>query len=362
MKRVFCLVISLLIILVFLVNAFSANIDGIDSGIEWDDAVAYKLVDGESNCGVNFGLVKAKFDNESSAVFLCFMFIDPTLEPDNQNAGVLVSLDGSSFFELNANNSPTNADINKYSFDGAMLIDENNGVTCEIRIGIKDGLPRSINGEVRFVDANGEPSNLYSFLLINEGYTEPTELEIAPTKDNTDPYYNSDATNKKTTKKRTTEGKVYTEKRTTRKPKTTTKATTRWTLKDSPMIYTGRTKTEKVTKQKAEIKQSILDTPNGVTVYYYEKEIYISQVFVTQEYRESTSVTSAKTISSAVISTDLTATSSESTTLPSLSTTAISLSKGTKLKKISVIIGAAAFCLIAALGVYFAKKSKSETD
>ena len=128
------------------------------------------------------------------------------------------------------------------------------------------------------------------------------------------------------------------------------------------MIYTGRTKTEKVTKQKAEIKQSILDTPNGVTVYYYEKEIYISQVFVTQEFRESTSVTSAKTISSAVISTDLTATSSESTTLSSLSTTAISLSKGTKLKKISVIIGAAAFCLIAALGVYFAKKSKSETD
>lgn len=351
-----------MIILMFFVNAFSADIDGVDSGIEWDDAVAYKLVDGESNSGVNFGLVKAKFDNENSAIFLCFMFVDPMLEPDNQNAGVLVSLEGSSFFELNANNSPTNADINKYSFDGAMSIDENNGATCEIRIGIKEGLPRNISGEVRFVDANGEPSNYYGFSLINEGYTEPTELEIAPTKDNTDPYYNSDATNKKTTKKRTSEEKVYTEKRTTRKPKTTTRTTTRWTLKDSPMIYTGRTKAEKSTKLKTEVKQSTLDTPNGVTVYYYEKEIYISQVFVTQEYRETTSVTTTETYSSTEIFTELTATSIESIKLPSSSTTEISLSKGTKFKKISVIIGAIAFCLIAALGVYFAKKNKSETE
>lgn len=363
MKRIFAGFCVALILLSFAFSAFSADIDGYDMGTEWDNAVSYKLVDGESNCGVNFGLVKAKFDNETSAVFLCFMFIDPNLKADNDRAGISISIESASSFELTMSDNPQNADVNIYSFDGAMSIDENNGATCEVRIGFKEGLPRTVDGEVRFIDSNGEPSNYYAFTLINEGYVEPTALEIAPTRDNDDPLYNPDLLTEKTTKKKTT-AKSNNDKRVTRKTTTTKKSTTRWKLEDSPMIYTGRTKvqTKRDEKNDTSVQKDTVATPGGVTVYYYEKEVIISHVLVTVPITET--ITEEDEIqdsaSSTVKETEIASTTSEieaAKTAP-----VISLSEGTKYKKISVIIGMIAFCVIAALGAFHVRKKNKEIN
>ena len=75
MRKCFTVICILILTLLTASTAYSADIDGFDNGAEWDGAAVLKLVDGESNCNVNFGLVKAEFDNDNSAVFFLLTHI-----------------------------------------------------------------------------------------------------------------------------------------------------------------------------------------------------------------------------------------------------------------------------------------------
>lgn len=353
MKKILFFFLVCFVLMSFMVNAFSINVDGIDSGIEWHDSTVYKLFQGESNSNINFGLVKVKFDNKNSAVYLCFMFIDPFLEQGNELCGLRFSVDGSSCFELYPSGSPVNNDIDKYSFDGAIYIDENNGATCEMRVGFKEGLPQVVSCDVQFVDSSGVPSNHYYIDIVNESYSRPTQLVVSPTADNDDPYYNSGLLTQKITKSKTTlvnTTKEKTEKSTTKRKYTTAKttSTTEFVISEPPMIYTGRTKAPKTTEENSTI------INNGVTVYYYEKEVIVSMVPVSvpmQIINESSftelSVTvcesDSETIDTSVYVTD--------------DNLVFSLSDGAKYKKASILIGAFAFIVIAVCSVYYFKKS-----
>lgn len=338
MKATLSLFLASILLLLLSAAAFSADIDGIDNGAEWDNATAYRLVDGESNCGVEFGLVKVKFDMENSAFFMCFMFIDPMLEQGNLSVGVSVSIENSEPFVLTMASSPQNTDIDKYNITGAMSIDENNGATCEIRVGVKAGLPKTVSGNVRFIDASGEPSNYYAFTLVNESYVETTGVIISPTKDNDDPAYNPGLLTRKTTKEQTLKPD------TTRKKRTTTKPTerTRWALKDSPYTYTGRTKRE---TERKEIVQTVI-VP-AVTVYYYEKEIIISHVFISEP--------NALVKETREVSTDITSSVSESQNQTVETGYDGYLSDGKKYKIVLMLCAGAAFAAIAMFGVSTAK-------
>ena len=274
MKRMSAILLAFIFAAGLSLAAFSADIDGEDKGVEWDGATVYKIINGESNCGVTHGFLKVKFDNPNRAVFLCFMFIDPALEQGNTAAGISMTVEGSEPFVMTMSSSPQSYDIAKYSFDGAMSIDENNGATCEIRLGVKEGLPREIHGSVRYIDANGVPSNVYGFTLINEEYAETTARVISPTADNSDPAYNPNINAEKTTKsKKTTAAKTTTEK---------------FEIKTSPPYsYVRKTKpSTTVLKTTAAVRTSEKTTKpkrtEKATVYYYEKEVIISQVIVTQ--------------------------------------------------------------------------------
>ena len=169
MKHIVSFICILILLLSFILSAFSYDIDGIDNGYEWDGAIVSKILDGESNCGVNFGVVKYKFDYETSAVLFCFMFSDPDVTPENNNAGILLTVEDSTF-EFNASDGKKSENIDPYSFDGAIHLDENNGATAEIRVGIKAGLPKSLDCCVRFIDSQGYYSNYYYFTIINDEY------------------------------------------------------------------------------------------------------------------------------------------------------------------------------------------------
>lgn len=357
MKRIISAFMILILIFAVSFSAFSFTIDGVDDGIEWDGATFYKLIDGESNSGVNFGLVKVKFDYDCNAVCLCFHFFDPELTVDNTSAGINITVDDSVSFEIIASDNSCSENYEPYSFDGAILIDDNNGATCEIRVGIKSGLPESIDFDARFIDSHGYYSDYHHFTVINELYETTVPDIIQPTADNTDPVYNPDmivVPTEKTTRVRTTKApttKKTTTKKTTTKKSTTKRAKTETTYsvyETDAYSYTRRkATTAKKTETTSKMTKPAKTEKVKEKIYYYEKEIYISEVYVTQTFADSSTVDD--TTSTVTVSTE------EATT----SVPAVSLSKGTKYKKILAVISLVAFIAIACFGTYSAKKSKN---
>ena len=335
MKRIIIFVLAAIIVFASVFSAYGVTLDGRNDGTEWDGATTYMLFDGESNSSVDWGAVKARFAPEESAVYLCFMFGDSMLEQGNTLAGISFTVEGSPSYNLTMDNSPYAADIDKYDVSGAMFIDNNNGATCEMRVGKKSGVPKELSCSVRYIDHDGVPSNYYYFTLVNEQYTETTKLIIAPTADNSDPAYNPEAntTQKVKTTKATTE-------RTTKEKTTKEKTTQRTTVQEIT------TKKQKTTKQaKTTQSQKTEKETQAATVYYYEKEIIISQVIVTQ----TVPVTTVATVQT---------TEEESETQPPA--TSIMLSAGSKYKFIAGVACAAVFIAVAAWSVIGAKKEKEE--
>lgn len=319
MKRIIFLTLVLLFMFVSLFTASGVTVDGDNQGVEWDGAKTYMLFSGESNSSVNFGAVKVKFAPEEYAVYLCLMFKDPMLEKGNGVAGISLSVDDSRPFVMTMSNSPCAEDVDRFDVNGAMYIDENNGGTCEVRVGIKSGLPAEIPCSVRFFDYEGNPSNYFYFTLVNEEYEQSTQLMIASDEDETE--------TRKTTVSKTT--KTTTEK--TTKEKTTRKATTK---------RMTETKAPKTTKEKKTENQT-----QAATVYYYEKEVILSQVYVTQTSTEQPTTTGA--IQSETSQTEV-----------SEETTRISLSDGNRYKTIAGVVCATAFIAVASWSVVGARRDK----
>ncbi len=334
MKR-FCICFVAILCLFCLLNAYAAEIDGIDSGYEWDGLQPYVLISGESNCGVNFGTMKLKFDNENRAVFFCFMLKDPKLKKDNMNAGISLSIEDSEPFVITASSSPIEYDIDKISFSGAMSVDENNGATCEIRIGMKAGVPRELNGTVRFIDSDGKLSNTYDFSIKNDSYIEPTAIG-----ESSGVIYK---TNKYETKKNTTR-KSRTEKSTANKY-----TTVEFKINNSPPYsYTGKLKPTTEKKKTTTVKEKTTAQPKtkkpatkpaGATVYYYEKEVIISQVYITEP-----------------ITHKIETTAEAETQTTEQTTKTVSLSKGRKLKIATAVTAGVLLFALAAWGAIGAKK------
>ena len=350
MKRFLSVLLFSAFLYIVSFNAFSFVIDGHGNGVEWDGASVYKLVDGESNCGVNFGLVKAKFDYEGNAVYLCFNFIDPEFASDNVSAGVSITVDNSATFEISASEGTRYDNVAPYSFEGAIFVDENHGANCEIRVGIKSGLPEQIDFDARFIDAHGHYSDFYHFEVKNELYEVTEPVIVNPTADTDDPAYNSDiitVPTERTTKPKTT--KSTTAKKTTTKKSTTTKRKSE-ILTTTSYSYTRRPRTT-VTK-KTETESKNLKTTEALKtnkiiekIHYYEKEVYISEVYITVTQDPSTTVAST-TVTETVITDE----------------TTVSLSKGTKYKKIISAAALVGLISLAFIGVYSAKKSKNNSS
>ncbi len=363
--------VSIIIIFItfsLIINAYSVNIDGTDDGYEWDGALSYQFINGESNCNVDYAIMKLLIDNENRAVYFCFLFRDSGFEPDNICAGVSFSINDSTPFVITVNSKSDDYDTTGYSFDGMITVDKNHGAICEVRLGFKDGIPQNLNGTVSFIDSNGMSSNKYDFMVVNEGYTERTATQIA----NTDDVVSSSS---KTTKAKTTSKKEIKDDETERNEnrRTTTErigyTTDEFIISTSPLYVYSRTSKPSVTSSEAETtsadksttkKKSTTETKTKksttknntkkekVTVYYYEKEIIV-YTDKTAEVIENTSVT-AETTADSESSDYETAAESEAS---------IPISKGIKYKTIISVVSAV---LIALLAAWASKSSKKEKN
>lgn len=276
-KRLISAAVALCILLSFVIQAFSVSIDGFDNGAEWDGASVQLLENGNSNCKITFAAVKYRVASAENAVYLCFMFTDPDATEFNPLAGVVLSV-GSDTFTVAMADSPCADDTADHSFDAAITADANHGMTCEVRLGIKSGVPQSVDFSVRFADTVGELSSIYNFTVANPDYTVPQGNVYVPTPDHEYVYPEEKTTKaKKTTTKKETTIKQTTKKKkptTTRKPKTTAVKTTK------PHTTKSTVKTTKAAKVTAK-RTAKPKTEQAATVYYYEKEVIISQVVVT---------------------------------------------------------------------------------
>lgn len=292
MKRLLCAVAALLMLLAFAVSAFSVAVDGIDGGAEWDGAPVKRLFSGESNCKVNFAAVKAKVASSESAVYLCFMFKDPDAALFNPAAGVILNV-GNDTFKVTMESAPCSDDTADHSFDAAITADQNHGMTCEIRLGVKHGVPKSLDMSVRFIDTAGELSNHYAFTVENTEYSEtqpvivapPTERPAAPP---TEKPAKTTKTKKTTTQRNTTKRQT-TRMATTKRPKTTIRPV-KSTAERTTKAQTQRTTKEPKTKAQ---RTKAVRVEGNATVYYYEKEVIISQVIVTVPAAEAETTESA---------------------------------------------------------------------
>lgn len=335
------------------VFAFAFKTDGYDADREWIDAKSYKLVYADSNCGVTHGLVKVKFDSENSAVYLCFRFVDPGLEKDNEKAGISATFEDSEPFVLTVVSGPREYDMDRYRFEGATSIDEQHGATCEIRLGMKYGLPRELCGSVRFIDALGEPSNVYKFVLVNEEYVETSARILTSGRREPETSRRSKTartpgtTEEKTTKRRRTSG-----------PATTQERTTEFVIKTSPPCVYER-KTEPPTARRktdspkiSAVKTSRAKKPSSrgpkkpeTVIRYVEKEIIVSLIYVVRETETAPETTAETTAETTRVVEDMEA--------------VVSVSRGKLYRAITTVGGAVLTAAVAAWGAASSGKGGS---
>ena len=328
MKRIFAILLIFVFFYLSMISAYSLDIDGYDRGVEWADAETTLLLNGESNCKVNFGLLKWCIEPKTNSIYFCVMFKEPELPKDNANVGAAIKIDNSEFYTVNISSSPNQVNEDRYSFEGAVSVDDNNGVTCEIRIGLKYGLPDIINGSVRFIDSDGVPSNIYSFTIDN---TEEVTEEYKN--------YHTETSNSTTPVKTTTQKP----KKTTTKPEKTTKTTTSnsndfWLL-DMILYNLSTTKAETsaaASKTKSETKNKT------------------KKAIKTTVKKEQTSTTE---IMSESIQQSDEPTGSDLSEKPAIKTT-LGLEKGDKYKTITLIGGAITLVVIAVLGTMKSRKEE----
>ena len=329
MKKISVLFILFVFLFLSVINAYSVDIDGYDGGSEWNDAETQLLVNGESNSKVNFGVIKWIIEPETNNIYFCVMFKEPGLSEDNRNVGVSLTVENSDSFTVTALSTPSEVDEERFYFDGALSIDENNGVTCEIRLGLKYGIADVISGNVRFYDSDGIPSNVYDFVIENpESATDEYKHH------NSGGSYNSFTSSEPTTGKSDKPTKKS-EKNTTKKP---SESNNDFRLLD--LILSDITTKEETVVAKTENKTK-KEKKDKTTVKSFKENKKSTSVQETSDYYSDTP---ENTENSKHESTDIKA--------------SLGIEKGDKYKTITLIAGGLTLVAISVLGTVKSRKDE----
>lgn len=178
MKKVISAAASMLmaIVLYFNISASGIKIDGMDDGTEWEYAQHIHLFSGDSHSSVVFGYVSCCADSKNRDIMLCVLAQDKELDRENQLAGLRLTVDGNEYrVYYNIETEPLSDEY--YTFDAHSSVDENNGATCEIIIGVKNGIGAEFPMKIQFIDSEGNFSNIYSFSVKNSELTSTAAAE-----------------------------------------------------------------------------------------------------------------------------------------------------------------------------------------
>lgn len=241
MKRILTVAISIILLTVTVVVSAAVKIDGYDDGLEWQTYETDVEITGKHGNNVNYAAMKHRYLNEYEVYIFLFLSDDSSETMDN--AGFILDISDELTLTVTKSGAQIKGDTSKYSVESKMAFIDENAASCEIVIGFKRGVPEKFSASVSFVDGQGTNSYYYPVNITSgaESVTQPdTTKPIKTTKP------------EKTTKPRTTKNKV-----------TTTKSEKTTSVKTNPQ-------TTKVKKE------------NKTVVYFYEKEVIVSQVIVTE--------------------------------------------------------------------------------
>ncbi len=258
-KKVTVIILTVIYIFVFWLNAYSANIvvDGIAGERDWVDSFGEVAVSSKdiSNCAVEFASISSIADYSNNIIYFCFNVIVDGVVDETTPHGVSISVNNAEPVRI-TRDSVSEYDTFLYSYTAAVYEHSNTDFSVETALGIKHGIDTAYKIEVQFIDGNGDYSNAYSVTL-----PEP------PTQETTTAYYPENTT---------APADSYTESKTTAKS-TTVKETTKkhTTTKKETTVRTTVPKTEKLTSEPENItkKQSVTTkfrdetTVKIVTVY-----------------------------------------------------------------------------------------------
>ncbi len=227
-----------MIIVFSFVSTFAVNIDGKDDGVEWQHISTKIMINKKHSNNVDYATMKYQVVDEYEVCFLLYLS-DRTSE-NCEKSGFILNIFEDLTVTVSSNGTQLKGKTDNYFVDSKMVYIEDNAVSCEILVGCKRGLSDEIKGTVSFIDGEGISS-----------YFCPFNVEL-PTEA---------ATTNKTTKAETTRTE-----RTTRAKTTDSKTTT-----EKPV----KTTVERTTKKPSETRK-----PDKTYIYYYEKEVIVSQVIV----------------------------------------------------------------------------------
>lgn len=182
----------------FTVSAEKINIDS------WNkDSILYDVLDNtaESNSAVEYAFLRVKYDRPSNRIRFLFM-LELSSFTDESNAGVTLSINGDEEITLHLNGTAEYNEDKYYAEISHLSYPMTNILYLEVTLGIKKGIPDTVNLEFNVYDTEGVASNTYC-VDITETLTDT---------DSTDSQAQTDKTEEKTTKTKTT--KVKTTKKT----------------------------------------------------------------------------------------------------------------------------------------------------
>ena len=297
-------IISILVLALIFTSVFitsnAIKIDGKEQGFEWDSAECVTVITSADSNNVDFSLIKCYLDsNGYDAYFL--LYLADSVSDSLEKCGFILNLNDGVELKITSDKFVGDYNSDLFNVTSKINVVKSDGVYCEIKIAFKKGLPDSVGGTVSFIDGTGNNSYFYPFSFV---YREITTTE-------------------KTTAvsaEKTTKEKVKVEK--------TTRAST--------------------TKQKVTEKSKTTSTKpkgNATVVYFYEKEIYVSEVYVTQVV----SVSDAETTLSALATTET-------------SQRSFQISEGVTAQKIICAVGGAVLIAFAAWSGLSAKKKPDKTS
>lgn len=215
-------------------NCASIDFDGIMSETDWRNVEPEIIVNlsGESNCDVYFATVSVLSEESSNRLIFGFKVKVPTFDEESVNYGVAVKINSDEFVYITPD-TVSEYDNDKYYFEGVVNATSQTDFTAEVAAGIKYGLFTVNNIEVRVLDSDGEPSNVYT-LNVGEIITQAETAIQTPPLEGVEVIVPAD---NPTTQKQTTAKKTTTKKETTTKKPTTQKSTTTKKIKTTVEEY-----------------------------------------------------------------------------------------------------------------------------
>ncbi|MCR5484356.1 MAG: hypothetical protein K6F09_02060 [Clostridiales bacterium] len=208
-------------------RAHAVDVDGLATSREWHGGRSAVLVEsgGSTNCELDYIYVSTLVDDETNSLYVLFECRSKNDIADSYRLGAEVYLDGDVVYACR-DEKLNRFDENLYSLGSAFSVSEVvRQFICEMRIGIKFGIPDRLEIGLRAYDETGAPSDYYTFTVREpqekSAETEKTSKETTAKKEKT-------TAEKKTTEKKETTTKETTEKQTAEKrtePKTDNKIT-----------------------------------------------------------------------------------------------------------------------------------------